>query len=375
MNGKEVSALKLLHLSDLHLGRRLHNVSLLEDQQVILDQILAIARDEAVDAVLLAGDVYDKPVPPVEAVALLDRFLTSLSDLGCAVLAISGNHDSPERLAFGSALLGSSRVYVAPVFEGAAPPVTLEDDMGPVRFYLLPFLKPVHVRRVYPEAAAETYTEAVETVVGRWKPDPAVRNVLIAHQLVTGAARSESELLSIGGLDNVDAGAFAGFDYVALGHLHRAQNVGPGLRYAGSPLAYAFSEGDQVKSVTLVELGGKGTVTVTAKPLTPLHPVRSLRGGLEELLQGTSEDYLRITLTDSDLPNTFARLQSRYPNLLKLEYAAQAAGTLPEAGALPVQSPLELLAQFYESRWDAPMSEDQRTLARRLMEEIWEDTL
>ena len=201
-----------------------------------------------------------------------------LSRLGCAVLAVSGNHDSPERLSFAASLLGTSRVYLAPVFEGAAPPVRLEDRFGPVDFYLLPFVKPVHVRRVYPEAEPETYTDAVAQVLSHWTLDPEARNVLLAHQLVTGSVRSESETISIGGMDNVDAEAFAGFDYVALGHLHRAQDVGPGLRYAGSPLAYSFSEGGQEKSVTLVELGEKGKVTVTARPLTPLHPLTLPRG-------------------------------------------------------------------------------------------------
>ena len=367
--------MKLLHCSDLHLGRRLHGAPLLEDQRAVLNQILVLAQTEAVDAVLLAGDLYDKPVPPVEAVGLLDWFLTELSRLGCAVLAVSGNHDSPERLAFAASLLGTSRVYLAPAFEGAAPPVRLEDRFGPVDFYLLPFVKPVHVRRVYPEAEPETYTDAVAQVLSHWTLDSEARNVLLAHQLVTGSVRSESETISIGGLDNVDAEAFGGFDYVALGHLHRAQDVGPGLRYAGSPLAYSFSEGGQEKSVTLVELGKKGNVAVTALPLTPLHPVRSLRGSLEDLLEGRSEDYLRITLTGGDLPNSFARLQSRYPNLLKLEYAQGPAGALPEAETLPVQSPEALLAAFYESRWEEPLSEDQRALARRLMEEIWEDGL
>ena len=205
--------MKLLHCSDLHLGRRLHGVPLLEDQRAVLNQILVLAQTEAVDAVLLAGDLYDKPVPPVEAVGLLDWFLTELSRLGCAVLAVSGNHDSPERLSFAASLLGTSRVYLAPVFEGAAPPVRLEDRFGPVDFYLLPFVKPVHVRRVYPEAEPETYTDAVAQVLSHWTLDSEARNVLLAHQLVTGSVRSESETVSIGGMDNVDAEAFGGFGF------------------------------------------------------------------------------------------------------------------------------------------------------------------
>ena len=324
--------MKFLHLADLHLGRRLCDAPLLEDQRHILGEILEIARRESVDAVLIAGDVYDKPVPPVEAVALLDEFLTALSQLGAAIMLVSGNHDSSERLAFGGRLMDKRRVYVAPAFDGAAPPVTFSDAYGAVQVFLLPFVKPAHVRRVYPEDTLEDYTQAVAAVLRRWAPDPAARHVLVCHQLVTGGTRSESEYISIGGLDNVDGAVFDGFDYVALGHLHRPQSVGrETVRYAGSPLAYSFSEGEQEKSVTVVELLEKGNVTVRTVPLTPLRPVRSLRGTLEELLVGTSEDYLRITLTQGGtLPHTWARLKSRYPNLLKLEYA-EVAASLPVA--------------------------------------------
>lgn len=369
--------MKFLHLADLHLGRRLCDAPLLEDQRHILGEILEIARRESVDAVLIAGDVYDKPVPPVEAVALLDEFLTALSQLGAAIMLVSGNHDSSERLAFGGRLMDKRRVYVAPAFDGAAPPVTFSDAYGAVQVFLLPFVKPAHVRRVYPEDPLEDYTQAVAAVLRRWAPDPAARHVLLCHQLVTGGTRSESEYISIGGLDNVDGAVFDGFDYVALGHLHRPQSVGrETVRYAGSPLAYSFSEGEQEKSVTVVELLEKGNVTVRTVPLTPLRPVSSLRGTLEELLNGTSEDYLRITLTQGGtLPHTWARLKSRYPNLLKLEYADVAASlpSLPGEGEA-LLSPLELVEAFYKSRNDAAMTDAQRALAGKLLEEIWEDT-
>lgn len=364
-----------LHLSDLHLGRRLYDVSLLPDQQTILQQILKLLDGKKADAVLLAGDIYDKPVPSAEAVRLLDWFLTELSERNIPVLLVSGNHDSAERLAFGAKLLDRGGVYVSPVLETVTEPVVLRDAYGPVHVYLLPFVKPVHVRRVFPEAEIEDYTQAVETVIKAWSPDPAVRNVLVAHQLVTGGVRSESETLSIGGLDDVDASVFEPFDYVALGHLHKAQTVfRDTISYCGTPLAYSFSEEEQ-KSVTWVELGEKGQVSVTQTKLTPQHPVRTVKGTFEELLEGQSEDYLRIVLLDEDdIPYAMPRLRTRYPNLLRLEYDNLRTKLQSQLEPLGKESlsPLQLLEDFYESRNGRPMAEELRSMARAWMEEIWE---
>ena len=370
--------MRFLHLSDLHLGRRLYDLSLLEDQRFILEQILKLLDEKNADGVLLAGDLYDKAVPAAEAVTLLDWFLTELAGRDLPVFLVSGNHDSPERLAFGAHLLESNRIHISPVFQGAVPPVELADSEGSVRVYLLPFLKPVHVRRVYPEAQIETYTDAVRTVLEHWDLDPNCRNVLVAHQLVTGAMRCESESLSIGGLDDVDAGVFAAFDYVALGHLHSPQFVGKDgrIRYCGTPLAYSFSEAGQEKSVTWVDLGEKGQVDVTVQALSPLHPVRTLRGRFSELMEEKSEDYLLVQLTDEDdVPNALARLRTAYPNLLRMEYdnrRTRASRTL-EPVREPTLSPLELLEDFYRLRNDQPMGQNQRYLAAALMREIWED--
>ena len=244
--------MKLLHLSDLHLGKRLNEFSLLEDQAYILDRILEIAVREAPDAVLIAGDVYDRAVPAAEAVALLDRFLVALARAGLPVLMISGNHDSPERLSFAARLMEKERIHIAPVYDGAVTPVTLEDRYGPVDVYLLPFLKPAHVRRCFPEETIETYTDAVACAISHLDLDPGRRNVLVTHQFVSGAATCESEERSIGGSDDVDAAVFASFDYVALGHLHAPQDVGsPRIRYCGTPLKYSFSEAGHRKSVTV----------------------------------------------------------------------------------------------------------------------------
>lgn len=368
--------MKLLHLSDLHLGRRLYDVSLLEDQQAILRQILELLDHHGADAVLLAGDIYDKPVPSAEAVRLLDWFLTQLAQREKPVFMVSGNHDSAERIAFGAQLLNRRGVYVSPVLESITAPVTLSDAYGPIHIYLLPFVKPIHVRRVFPEAEIGDYTQAVQTIVDAWTPNPAERNVLVAHQLVTGALRSESETVSIGGLDDVSAEVFAPFDYVALGHLHCAQAVSrETIRYCGTPLSYSFSE-EEERTVTWVELGEKGHVTVTQTPLKPLHPVRTVRGIFAELLEGASEDYLRIILQDEDdVPYGMTRLRHHYPNLLRLEYdnlRTKAQGELAPMETLD-RSPLQMLEDFYRSRNNQPMAEPLRAMAKAWMEEIWED--
>ena len=234
--------MKLIHLSDLHLGKRVGEVSMLEDQAYILDRVLDIVDGAGPDALLIAGDVYDKSVPSAEAVTLFDDFLCRLARRKLPVLVISGNHDSPERLAFGARLMEGAGVHLSPVYDGNITPITLTDEHGPVDFWLLPFLKPAHVQRFYPEETIDSCTDAVETAIAHMDIDPGRRNVLLCHQFVTGAATCESEELSVGGTDNVDAAAFNGFDYVALGHLHGPQNVGSGrIRYCGTPLKYSFS--------------------------------------------------------------------------------------------------------------------------------------
>ena len=376
--------MKLFHLSDLHLGKRLCEQSLLEDQREVLRRILAILDDERPDAVLIAGDVYDKPVPPAEAVQLFDEFLAQLAGRQTPVFVISGNHDSPERIAFGGRLMRASRVYMAPVYDGRVEPVTLTDEYGPVDVYLLPFVKPAGVRRFFPEREIAGYTDAIRAAVEAMAPDPARRSVLVTHQFVTGAARCDSEELSVGGSDNVDAAVFDPFDYVALGHLHGPQAAGrPSLRYCGSPLKYSFSEAGQTKSVTVVELAEKGQVAVRTRPLTPRRELVELRGRYEELTlrsfyEGTSypEDYLHITLTDEeDIPDAVGKLRVIYHNLLRLDYdnARTRAGLwdaqLPKTEQ---KTPLELFAELYEKQNGQPMSEEQTDFMRELIETVWE---
>ncbi|CDC70337.1 MULTISPECIES: exonuclease SbcCD subunit D [environmental samples] len=377
--------MKFIHLSDLHLGKRVNEFSMLEDQQYILTEILRIVDAEKPDGVLIAGDVYDKSVPSAEAVALLDDFLVRLSKQSLRVFLISGNHDSPERMAFGGRLMERSGVYLAPVYDGKVAPITLTDEYGPVKVYLLPFVKPAHVRRCFPEQEISTYTDALHAAIEAMNVDAAERNVLVTHQFVTGAARCDSEELSVGGTDNVDATVFDPFDYVALGHIHGPQQVGRAtVRYCGTPLKYSFSEAGHQKSVTVVELGPKGSVSVRTVPLIPQRDLVELRGTYEELTfrgfyEGTSyrADYVHITLTDEeDIPDAVRKLQIIYPYLMKLDYDNKRtrAGIHPDGVEdLERKSPLELLEEFYEQQNGQPMDEEQRAFAQTLMERIWEE--
>ena len=376
--------MKFLHLADLHLGKRVNGFSMLEDQAHILRQILAILDDEQPDGVLIAGDVYDKSVPSVEAVELLDGFLTELCARGVPVLLISGNHDSPERLAFGGRVMDSCGIHISPVYDGALAPVTLHDEFGSVHVWLLPFVKPAHVRRWFPDADIESYTDAVAEAVAHMDIDTAARNVLVTHQFVTGGARSGSEELSVGGTDNVDSGIFAPFDYVALGHLHGAQHIGrETIRYAGSPLKYSFSEARQHKSVTVVTLGEKGDVQVCTVALTPLRELREIRGSYDELTARSfyehttyRSDYLHLILTDEqDVFDAMSRLRTIYPYLMTLDYdnaRTRAAGGMSVPAETERRTPPELFEALYQRQNHQPMSEVQRAYIAQLMEQIME---
>ncbi len=377
--------MKLIHLSDLHLGKRLNEFPLLEDQRYILGEILRITDTEQPDAVVIAGDIYDKPVPPAEAVELFDDFLYCLAGQKRQVFVLSGNHDSPERLAFGGRLMDASGIHLAPAYTGTVESVILTDEHGPVHFFMLPFVKPATVRHCFPDAEIESYTDAVRTAVDAMDADPVQRNVLIAHQFVTGAERSESEELSVGGADNVDASVFACFDYVALGHIHGPQNIGSDrIRYCGTPLKYSFSEARHQKSVTVVMLGEKGNRDVRTVPLIPLRDMAELKGTYDELTRksyydGTDypETFVHITLTDEDdIPGAVSKLRVIYHNLMKLDYDNQRTrnrAAPEEAADVERKSPLELFGDLYRIQNGTDLSPEQTEHLSRLMEEIWEE--
>ncbi|MBO5976327.1 MAG: exonuclease SbcCD subunit D [Oscillospiraceae bacterium] len=375
--------MKLIHLSDLHLGKRVNEVSMIEDQEYILHQIIRIIKDENADAVLLSGDIYDKSVPSAEAVTLFDEFLSRLAQLKVQVFAISGNHDSPERLAFGNRLMEGAGIHISPVYSGEVAPIVLSDTYGEVNFWLLPFIKPAHVKRFYPDEGIESYTDACRVAVEKMGIDTAKRNVLLTHQFVTGAATCESEEISVGGSDNVDASVFEDFDYVALGHIHGPQNIGSNkIRYCGTPLKYSFSEVNHYKSVTVIELGAKGELELHTTPLTPKHDMRIIRGSFAEVAdkafyEGTAtDDYLQVTLTDEeDVPEAIGKLRAIYPNIMKLSYdntRTRSNQNIDGAENIEQKSPLQLFAELYELQNNRPMSEEQNAFTRDLIESIWE---
>ena len=378
--------MKFFHLSDLHIGLKLMNRDLREEQMDILRQVTDLAREEQPDAVVIAGDIYDKAVPAAEAVEVFDSFITELKRAvpEAEMMLISGNHDSPERLAFGNRLLDTSGIHISPVYSGEVRPITLQDEHGPVHFWLLPFLKPAHVKRFFPDEPIESHTDACRAAITQMNVDFSARNVLVTHQFVTGGARSGSEELSVGGTDNVDSSVFAPFDYVALGHLHGAQQIGrPTIRYAGSPLKYSFSEASQRKSVTVVTLGEKSAVDVRTVPLTPLRDLREIRGSYDELTARSfyehttyRSDYLHLILTDEqDVFDAVGRLRAIYPYLMTLDYdnaRTRAAGAVAAPAAMEQRTPLELFEALYLQQNNQPMSDEQRAFAAQLMEEIQE---
>lgn len=451
--------MKFIHLADIHIGKRVNAFPMLEDQRYILKQILTILREEQPDGgVILAGDIYDKAIPSAEAVELFDEFLTQLAALKLRVFIIAGNHDSPERIAFGNRLMDRSGIYLSPVYDGHVKRITCPDTTSsdpqcaanavgqhpgtrptasaaaaasasvypPVDVYLLPFLKPANVRRFYPEETIESYTDAMRVAIAHMDIDPTHRNLLVTHQFVTGASRSDSEDISVGGTDNVDASVFAPFDYVALGHLHGPQQVrfqpaaeadaadqdatpaassadrsessasaverastGPVIRYAGTPLKYSFSEARHHKSVTVVEIGEKKAdgvvdVCIGTRELKPLHDLREIRGSYEELTlranyEGTAtDDYIHATLTDEiEVPDAARHLQVIYPNLMKLDYdnarTRGQGGERLELEQLEEKSPLDLFSELFEKQNHKDMTEEQARYVQAQMEKIWEE--
>ena len=382
--------MKFIHLSDLHIGKKVNGFSMLDDQKDILfKKILPIIDEEKPDCIMIAGDVYDKSIPPSEAVGLFDDFLVKLAERNLQVFIISGNHDSPERLAFGNRLIDKSGIHISPVYKKEISPFAIKDDFGVVNIYMLPFIKPVHVRIAFETDENISYTEAVGMAVKEMGADTANRNILITHQFVTGAERSDSEDISVGGMDNVDSSVFADFDYVALGHLHRPQNVGKtSMRYSGTPLKYSFSEENDKKSVTVVEMREKGNISVKEIPLVPLHDMVTLKGTFAELTaksfyENTSyqEDYTRIILTDeNEIENVMNRLREIYKNIMRFEYdntRTRYQSRIEELSRSDVEekSPLELFAQLYENQNGMSMTDEQTKFMQKLIEEIWGENL
>lgn len=377
-----------MHLADLHLGKRVNGFSMMEDQEYILNRILEIMEEEQPDGLLIAGDVYDKTIPPAEAVRLMDDFLTAVAEKHVPVFLISGNHDSAERVAFGHQLMQGSGIWISPVYDGTIRHHTLEDRWGEVNIYLIPFLRPSVVRSFFPDIEIEDYTDALRTIIEDLQVDTSRRNVVLAHQFVTAAGAlpetCDSEQLSVGGLDRVDGSVFSPFDYTALGHLHGPQRVGSEtIRYAGSPLKYSFSELHQKKSVTVAELRAKGETEIRQIPLQPRREMIELRGTFEEILEEARKkgepqtDYYHMILTDeTDVVDALSRLREYYPNIMLLDYDNRRTRSQKEVEQLDrveERTPGELFAALYEQQNGQEMDSDRKEYLDGLIREIWEE--
>lgn len=373
--------MKLFHLSDLHIGKIVNKFSMIEDQIYIFNRITELIKEHKPDGVIIAGDVYDKSIPSAEAVSLFDDFLTELSHCGTAVYLISGNHDSAERIAYAQSILKRNDIYISPVYDGIVEPVSVRDEFGEINIYLMPFIKLFNVRQAFPEENIESYNDAFRVAVEKMEVDTSKRNILVAHQFVTGSEGSGSEDAVVGAVDNVDSDIFNDFDYVALGHIHGAQHIGrKTVRYCGTPLKYSFSECRHKKSVTMLDIGTKGEeIKITELPLVPMRDMREMTGSFEELFEegknNPSDDYLRIVLTDTDrIPDAIGGLRPFYPNIMILEYAIDREkydGITETVINTERYSPMELFSKFFNIQNGRDMEEDQRELMEELINEIW----
>lgn len=375
--------MKFVHISDLHLGKRVNEFSMIEDQKYILIKILNVIDEEKPDGILIAGDVYDRSVPSEEAMHLWDEFLVKLSKRNIPVFAISGNHDSAVRFSDHNKLVENAGIYLSPAYEGNVKPLSLEDDNGKVNIYMLPFVRPVNVKQYFPDEKIEDYTDACKVAINQMNVDTNERNILVAHQFVLGANTCESEEHTVGGLDNVSVSVFDDFDYVALGHIHGKQSIGRDtIRYSGTPLKYSFSEKNHTKSVTIVEMGKKGDVKIRETELIAQHDLREIRGTYDEVTnkknyEGTPvDDYIHIVLTDEeDIPDAIGKLRVIYKNIMKLSYdnkRTRENKIITDVIDVDKKEPIELFEEFYELQNNQKMSDDQKTFSLELINSIWE---
>lgn len=377
--------MRFLHLADLHIGKRVNGFSMIEDQKFVFEQVYNVIENEKIDGIIIAGDIYDKPVPSAEAVKLFDEMLTRLVSINLPIFVISGNHDSAERIGFGSDILSAAKVYMSRVYNGNLQKIELEDDYGKINVYLLPFIKPATVKNIYKEAEIKDYDDALEYVLSQEKIDETKRNVIVSHQFVTGAMRSESEEVSVGGLDNVSVENYEAFDYVALGHIHRAQQMGrESARYAGTLLKYSFSEEKHNKSMTIVDLKEKGNIEIKEIPVKPLHDLKTIKGKFSKITSEEfykelkKEDYYRAVLTDEDdILNAIGKLKSIYPNLMSMEYdntRTRSYSVVDNVETGETKSPLDYFEEFFEKQNGRKMSEKQRNYLLEILGEAREES-
>lgn len=371
--------MKFIHISDLHLGKKVYEYSMISEQKNALNQVVTAVRDHGADGVLISGDIYDKPVPTVEAVELFDEFLSELKKCHVKVFIISGNHDSVERISFGADIFSSDNIYISKPYDGKIKSIEMEDEYGKVYIHLMPFIKPAYVKKYFPEADVEDYNSAIGTVVNNMGIDEKERNIILVHQFITGAVRSESEEVFLGGLDNVDFDIFDKYDYVALGHIHKSQAMGrQAVRYSGTLVKYALDEVNQIKSMTFVELKMKGDIAIEIIPVIPIHEMRRIQGTYMELTDrhnydGTkTDDYIHIVLKDEeDVPDALRKLRVIYPNILKLEYdnkRTRERQSVVQRESVKKRQPSEYIEELYRVQNNDDMTESQAKIMNEILE-------
>lgn len=380
--------MKIMHLSDLHLGKLVLEQSMIEDQKYIMDEIIKIVSYKEVHIVLIAGDVYDKGIPSIEAVNLFSSFLSRLYQLKVKVLVISGNHDSKDRLSFGNELFVDNDVYIEGVFSGVLRKEIFDDDYGKLNIYMLPFVKPIDVKKYYPDVAIDSYDDAVRCIIDNTNINDKERNIIMVHQFVTASGveieRSESENISLGGIDNIDVSIFDKFDYVALGHVHGAQKlIRDTVRYAGSTLKYSFSEVNQKKSICIIDIKDKGNIDIELIPLIPIRDMRIIKGPLEKLVDkevysvGNVDDYLSVVLTDEDyIVDAIGKLRGVYPNVLKLEYQNRRTILSSDENCkneIKGKSPIELFEDFYLKQNNIELDSEREKIIKSVIKEVCDE--
>ena len=377
--------MKILHLADLHLGKRVNEMSMIEDQKYILDQIITLIKEESVGIVLLCGDISEKSIPTIEAIHLLDEFLDQLSKMAIKVLMISGNHDSIDRLSFGKSLFTRSNLYIASQFENEIEKITVKENGITVNFYMLPFVKSAYISHIF-QLQTDSYEECFRYLIEHTKIDEEETNILLSHQFVTANKKnpelSDSETSSLGGIDNIDFHIFDPFDYVALGHIHKPQAMGREMvRYAGSILKYSFSEIHMDKKATILTIDAKKEISLSFHPLKPLRDMREIECSLEELLKkqceiGNQEDYMHVILTDEEqILDAIGKVRTIYPNVMQISFKnrrhmKQLESAQIKEDQISDQSPAELFEQFYKMQNHIDLDEKRLQLVLSVFEEV-----
>lgn len=380
--------MKILHLADLHLGKILQEQSFLEDQKYMLNKIIEKIKEENIETILISGDIYDRSIPPTEAVDLLDEFLNVLiRELKRKVFIISGNHDSKERLGFGNKIFEEEGLYISSKYDGKLKKVELEDEYGKLNIYMLPFVKPVEVKQYFDDEQFG-YDEMIHKIIEKEEINTNERNIILTHQFVTARGedveRTDSEVLSLGGTDNVDVSNYDKFDYVAIGHVHRPQRIGRDTaRYAGTMLKYSFSEVKHKKTMPILEFKEKGNIDIKLEELVPLRDMREIKGPIEELLkkenyEGTNtDDYIRAIITNEEpLYDAIGQIRSIYPNVLKLEIQnSKTTLEIQQENLKEVKnkSEIELFNEFYKFQNNVELNDEQKEYIEKIIKEVKEN--